>query len=109
MLVAIVGGIQLMLMGVIGVYLGKIYEEVKQRPLSLGSEVDRPLIERYRPTKAVGGDLALSDYESVSFRAMTVYPSAIGSRESGTESDLWPYHFTYKRSACSTMLLSAAR
>jgi glycosyltransferase involved in cell wall biosynthesis len=35
MLVALVGGIQLMLMGVIGVYLGKIYEEVKQRPLYL--------------------------------------------------------------------------
>ena len=35
MLVAIVGGIQLMLIGVIGVYLGKIYEEVKQRPLYL--------------------------------------------------------------------------
>lgn len=33
MLVAIVGGIQLMLIGVIGVYLGKVYEEVKQRPL----------------------------------------------------------------------------
>jgi len=33
MLVAIVGGIQLMLIGVLGVYLGKIYEEVKQRPL----------------------------------------------------------------------------
>lgn len=35
MLVAMVGGIQLVLMGVIGVYLGKIYEEVKQRPLYL--------------------------------------------------------------------------
>ncbi len=35
MLVAIVGGIQLMLIGVLGVYLGKIYEEVKQRPLYL--------------------------------------------------------------------------
>jgi glycosyltransferase involved in cell wall biosynthesis len=35
MLVAIVGGIQLILMGIIGVYLGKIYEETKQRPLYL--------------------------------------------------------------------------
>jgi dolichol-phosphate mannosyltransferase len=34
-LVSVVGGIQLILMGVFGIYLGKIYEEVKQRPLYL--------------------------------------------------------------------------
>lgn len=34
-LVSVVGGIQLILMGVIGTYLGKIYEEVKRRPLYL--------------------------------------------------------------------------
>lgn len=34
-LVSVVGGIQLILMGVLGIYLSKIYEEVKQRPLYL--------------------------------------------------------------------------
>lgn len=34
-LVTLVGGIQLILMGIIGIYIGKIYEEVKQRPLYL--------------------------------------------------------------------------
>jgi dolichol-phosphate mannosyltransferase len=32
---SVVGGIQLILMGILGIYLGKIYEEVKQRPLYL--------------------------------------------------------------------------
>jgi dolichol-phosphate mannosyltransferase len=34
-LVSIIGGIQLIVMGVIGIYLGKIFEEVKGRPLYL--------------------------------------------------------------------------
>ena len=34
-LVSFVGGIQLIIMGIIGVYIGKIYEETKQRPLYL--------------------------------------------------------------------------
>ena len=35
LLVSVVGGIQLILLGVVGIYLGKIYEEVKKRPLYL--------------------------------------------------------------------------
>jgi hypothetical protein len=38
MLVAAIGGIQLLITGVIGMYLAKIYEEVKQRPLYLVRE-----------------------------------------------------------------------
>lgn len=34
-LVAIIGGIQLVVSGIIGLYIGKIYQEVKQRPLYL--------------------------------------------------------------------------
>jgi glycosyltransferase involved in cell wall biosynthesis len=34
-LTALIGGLQLMLLGVVGVYIGTIYEEVKQRPLYL--------------------------------------------------------------------------
>jgi polyisoprenyl-phosphate glycosyltransferase len=46
-LVTLVGGIQLVLMGIIGIYIGKIYEEAKQRPLylirrTLGFEAEPP-------------------------------------------------------------------
>jgi len=51
-LVSIVGGIQLVLMGVIGVYLGKIFEEVKRRPLYLVRSrlgIDAPRFESQEP------------------------------------------------------------
>jgi len=53
-LVSIVGGIQLILMGVIGVYLGKIFEEVKRRPLylvrsRLGIETPQTRADRQEP------------------------------------------------------------
>ena len=34
-LIGVVGSVQLLVMGLIGIYAGKIYEEVKQRPLYL--------------------------------------------------------------------------
>jgi dolichol-phosphate mannosyltransferase len=39
LLITIAGGIQFILIGVLGVYLGKVYEEVKQRPLYLLREM----------------------------------------------------------------------
>ena len=51
-LISIVGGIQLVLMGVIGVYLGKIFEEVKRRPLYLVRSrlgIDAPRTESEEP------------------------------------------------------------
>ncbi len=46
-LVMLIGGVQLSLMGIIGVYVGRVYEEAKQRPLYL---VDRSVgLEKASP------------------------------------------------------------
>ncbi len=43
--VLLIGGVQLMVMGVLGEYLGRIYEEIKGRPLYLVDEVVGPADE----------------------------------------------------------------
>ena len=58
-LVTFVGGIQLVLMGIIGIYIGKIYEEAKQRPLylireTLGVESSRAVL----PAPSLPGSLS---------------------------------------------------
>jgi polyisoprenyl-phosphate glycosyltransferase len=38
MLIALIGGIQLCILGIIGIYIGRMFEEIKQRPLYLVRE-----------------------------------------------------------------------
>lgn len=58
MMVSIVGGIQLILTGIIGLYIGKIYEEVKQRPLYLTRQVVGFGLERQVPKASLPIDQA---------------------------------------------------
>ncbi len=43
--VSFLGGIQLMLMGMLGLYVGRIYEEVKARPIYILREDDEPIAD----------------------------------------------------------------
>ena len=64
--VALIGGIQLIVLGVIGEYIGDIHDEVKRRPLYVVSELENFPDARQLPPRAIVADRRLPARESSS-------------------------------------------
>ena len=60
---SILGGVQLIVLGVMGQYIGSIHEEVKRRPLYVIGELENFPDERPLPPRAVVADRRVREYE----------------------------------------------
>jgi glycosyltransferase involved in cell wall biosynthesis len=58
-----IGGIQLIVLGVIGEYIGDIHAEVKRRPLYVVSELENFPDARELPSRAIVADRRISEHE----------------------------------------------